>query len=515
MILRAMFKSNNDTKDKQKGDGRGDAVTEVANILEELASALVMALLIIGFVVQPFIIPTGSMAETLKGAHFRLCCPQCGYRYDRDFRDRDDRVPSQKVFPPTSRCPSCGYYYNPQDPVPVSKGDKILALKFLYQFVEPKRWDVVVFKNPTNPSQNYIKRLIGKPGETVEVIDGDIYIDGRIARKPPKVQQEMRMVVYDADFVPVRPNEPRFNDHEWRQPLINYGDSNWQQADNGNSRFVLSTRSGKEHRLIYDTSIGNNFRATYAYDQIEEYDLLPRCSDLMVCFSVRFRSDSVGRLVGAGLRKYQRYYKARVDDRGRMTIARADGGSERILAEKTVDLPGPGEPVEVAFANVDHLLRFTFGADEVSFDLGTSPDDAGPYRTEAEPEVEIIGSGELEVSHVAVYRDTYYLSRQVRGNSARLGHATEGNALKLQEDEFFVLGDNSPASADGRWWDKPGTGNNGKTYRAGVVPRDYLVGKAFVVFWPSGYRPFEKFPFRIVPNMREIRLIYSGSNKNP
>jgi len=474
----------------------------------------VMALLVIGFVVQPFIIPTGSMAETLKGAHFRFCCPQCGYRYDRDFQDRSNTVPRQKVFAPTSRCPSCGYYYDPQEPVLVSKGDKILAIKFLYQFAEPKRWDVVVFKNPINPAENYIKRLIGRPGEKVEIIDGDIYIDDRIARKPPKVQEEMWMVVYDGDFVPVRPNEGRFNEHNWRQPLQNYGDSNWQQADNGNSRFVLSTRSGKEHRLIYDSAIGNNFRATYAYDEVQEYDLLPSCSDLMVRFSVRFQSDSVGRLVGAGLRKYQRYYKARVDERGRMTIARADGDREQILAEGTVDLPPAGALVPVTFANVDHLLKFTFGAEELSCDLGASPDDAGPYRTEAEPEVEITGCGELEVSHIAIFRDTYYLSKAYR-QGFQSGHATQGNPLQLQEDEFFVLGDNSPASADGRWWAKPGTGNNGKTYRAGVVPRDYLVGKAFVVFWPSGFRPFEKFPFRIVPNMREIRLIYGGSGKNP
>jgi hypothetical protein len=84
----------------------------------------------------------------------------------------------------------------------------------------------------------------------------------------------------------------------------------------------------------------------------------------------------------------------------------------------------------------------------------------------------------------------------------------------LTDDEFFVLGDNSPASSDGRWWVKPGIGNNGKQFRVGIVPREYLLGKAFVVFWPSGFRPFDKFHFRLVPNMREIRLIYGGSDKD-
>jgi signal peptidase I len=501
-------------KRKTAGATKRDGVTEVTNILEELAGALVMALLIIGFVVQPFIIPTGSMAETLKGAHFRFCCPQCGYRYDRDFLSRSSSVPPGRMFPPPSRCPSCGYYYDPRQPVLVAKGDKILALKFLYQFVEPKRWDVIVFKNPTNPEENYIKRLIGKPGEKVEIIDGDIYINDRIATKPPKVQQEMWMLVYDGDYVPVKPNVPLFNGHKWREPMENYGDSNWRQEQDGLCRFVLDDSSGRENRLVYDTSAGNNFRATYAYDDVAEYDYLPRCSDLMVRFSVRFQGDGAGRLIGAGLRKYQRYYKGLIDENGRMTIARADGGSERILAEGTTELPANGKLVPVTFSNVDHILKLTFGDDEISYNMGASPNDAGPYRLEAEPEVEIIGSGKLEVSHIAVYRDTYYLS-EAKWHGLEHGHATQGNPLTLGKDEYFFLGDNSPESSDGRWWRDRGIGNNGKTYRAGIVPREYLVGKAFVVFWPSGYRPLEQFPFRIVPNMREIRLIYGGSNKNP
>ncbi|MFA5783744.1 MAG: hypothetical protein WC962_02580, partial [Phycisphaerae bacterium] len=84
---------------QNKKNGKRDAVTEIANIFEELASALVLALLVIGFVIQPFIIPTGSMAETLKGAHFRFCCPQCGYYYERDYTNENNQVPGQKIYP--------------------------------------------------------------------------------------------------------------------------------------------------------------------------------------------------------------------------------------------------------------------------------------------------------------------------------------------------------------------------------------------------------------------------------
>ena len=66
-------------------------------------------------------------------------------------------------------------------------------------------------------------------------------------------------------------------------------------------------------------------------------------------------------------------------------------------------------------------------------------------------------------------------------------------------------------SEDGRWWRSPGKGNNGKIYPEGIVPRDYLVGKALFVYWPAGFRPFPKFPLAIVPNIGEIRFIYGGS----
>jgi signal peptidase I len=146
-----------------------DRAAEIANTFEWLITAFILAFVFRAFVMEAFRIPTGSMADTLKGAHFRLRCLQCGYKYDhgyvpQEYRQQQDTIPPMPVQPPRTRCPSCGHYPVLRNLTPVSNGDRILVLKCIYQFFEPKRWDVTVFKNPLEPNINYIKRLVGLPG---------------------------------------------------------------------------------------------------------------------------------------------------------------------------------------------------------------------------------------------------------------------------------------------------------------------------------------------------------------
>ena len=191
-----------------------------------------------------------------------------------------------------------------------------MALKFLYQFCEPKRWDVIVFKNPLDPSINYIKRLVGKPTETVEIIDGDIYIDGQIARKPPKIQNELWMPIYDNDYHPIEPRLPAFNGHPWSQPFKNETNSNWQTEKDDSTRFVLNDSEDRINWLKYDSSVGNDFKAAYSYDRVQQYRYMPNCSDLMIRFHVEFTDFESTGLIGASLSKYMSDYKASIDMSG-------------------------------------------------------------------------------------------------------------------------------------------------------------------------------------------------------
>lgn len=201
---------------------------------ESILIALILAFVFRGFVVEAFVIPTGSMAPTLLGAHMRFTCEDCGYAFTVNYSGQqlpgsdDINIPSTAVYPErktdkiTGRllydtagnpilesrpcsfnltCPNCGHKVPqvlPKDPSndatgpAVYYGDRILVLKYPYLFHGPDRWDVVVFKSPYDQrandppryerprnkpdfQQNYIKRLVGLPNEQLMVLDGDIY----------------------------------------------------------------------------------------------------------------------------------------------------------------------------------------------------------------------------------------------------------------------------------------------------------------------------------------------------
>ena len=109
--------------------------------LKTLIYALLIAIFIRSIFIQPFYIPSSSMEPNLLVGD-RLFVTKYTYGYSRH------------SFP-----------FSP----PIFKG-RIL-------FSEPKRGDVIVFKTPADNRTDYIKRLIGLPGDEIQFIDGDLYLN--------------------------------------------------------------------------------------------------------------------------------------------------------------------------------------------------------------------------------------------------------------------------------------------------------------------------------------------------
>ncbi|NLW25167.1 MAG: signal peptidase I [Clostridia bacterium] len=62
--------------------------------------------------------------------------------------------------------------------------DRIIVTKFSYWLSEPKRGDVVVFEYPLDTSKDYVKRVIGLPGEKIEIRDSKLYINDILVEEP-------------------------------------------------------------------------------------------------------------------------------------------------------------------------------------------------------------------------------------------------------------------------------------------------------------------------------------------
>ena len=122
-------------------------VAEIVDIGKTLAFALVIALTVRSFAYEPFHIPSGSMYPTLEVGDY-IFVSKFSYGYSR--------------------------YSFPFDLPPFS--GRVLAS-------EPERGDVVVFALPSDPEVDYVKRVIGLPGDTVEMRGGRLYLNGTLVER--------------------------------------------------------------------------------------------------------------------------------------------------------------------------------------------------------------------------------------------------------------------------------------------------------------------------------------------
>lgn len=204
--------------------------------------AILLALMFKSFEAEAFIIPTGSMAPALQGQHKDLDCDQCGYQYQ--VSASEEARANARIIATT--CPLCRFTTNVSRNVPghtTFNGDRILVNKWIYDFNDPERYDVIVFKNPNSAKQHYIKRLIGLPGENILIEGGDIYTmtaqdDGSYTRtlqpKPSKKLLHIAEKVADTKYFGSELRRVEWPQN-WQQRA---GEPNWSSnEDSGDIEF--------------------------------------------------------------------------------------------------------------------------------------------------------------------------------------------------------------------------------------------------------------------------------------
>jgi signal peptidase I len=146
--------------------------------VKTLLGALIIAILIRSLIVQPFYIPSSSMEPTLLVGD-RIFVSKYSYGY------------SKHSFP-----------FSPN-----FSNNRFLPKR-------PEQGDLVVFKTPSDNRTDYIKRLIGKPGDVIQFIDGDLFINGsKIIREKTKTLKKIRCGNFILDtntFVETLPNGVKY-----------------------------------------------------------------------------------------------------------------------------------------------------------------------------------------------------------------------------------------------------------------------------------------------------------------
>ncbi len=514
--------------------------------LESIVIAFVLAFVFRAYVVEAFVIPTGSMAPTLLGRHLDITCEQCGYAYDVDVPEGARR---------SVLCPMCRYDNSIESGTRPRGGDRILVHKFVYSLTEPRRWDVVVFKAPHRPRDNFIKRLVGLPGEQINILDGNVYVraDGAaawpIARKTerPRVQNAVWQPIYHSQYVPLDGGDPTTagsgRRYAWAPPWVPNNPDAWDLRDPRRYRFTGTApdqlqfdfqRMGAQHQSSmypYNQLKGADFD-----DAVEDIRLLvrvrPEQADATVTLSTTCRLDDP-------TAPPQRV-ELSVNPSGSVILSATDPQTlaTRRLAEAEVEPLAAGELAELELWVVDQevsfwlrgrrVLIFRYGDDWTREQLtGRPPPDRLPRVG-----IELAGCP-ITLHRLELDRDLYYASHRgdlvARGGVARTHDGVEvGPPLILRPHEFFVLGDNSPLSDDGRYW-LPDDNDRARAHgdalwvryryfdgrlRDGVVPRDLMMGRAFFVYFPAMY-PMRQGPGvpryalpGVVPNFGDMRFIH-------
>ncbi|MBN2578573.1 MAG: signal peptidase I [Pirellulales bacterium] len=539
----------------------------VRETIESVAIAFVLAFLIRTFEAEAFVIPTGSMAPTLMGRHKDLQCPECGYAFQvssseeveedgspKDFRNslnaRYQVTRNQDFLVDRCVCPMCGHKmsWEPTDrDAPSSySGDRILVNKFAYEFSDPKRWDVVVFKFPENAQKNYIKRLIGLPEETIRISYGDIWAKKeedpwKIQRKEPRKLLAMLQPVFDNDLTPALAEKGlpiRWQPGSWTAQNNSEYHTDGKGPDEVWLRYEhrLPPAWNAEHPLpkeippqlitdltAYDTGSSQAERNLRENQRLRDNSFATHwVGDLALQCEVEVKSPK-GEIV-LELVKGGRQFQCRIDvATGRATLSISGPLPEPFHPQAETSLRGPGT-YQVRFANCDQKLYLWINEKSTAFDQPTEYGDLGNHQPQPEDlqPVGIASAGaDVTVRHLKIFRDIHYIAAKSyasfydyrlmpplldKGQEMELFSEPrdwscfnpsniESLEIPISKHHYFVLGDNSAKSSDGRVW--------------GSVPEKMMIGKAFFIYWPHSWDrvPYLNVPFPFFPNFSRMELI--------
>lgn len=432
-------------------------------------------LLVRTMLVEPFGVPTGSMAPALIGHHREGPCPRCGYPV------RVGRTSNGDGHFVSVACPNCEQYFS-LAAAPDLSGDRLLVDKNVYAARAPRRWEMVVFRcpdpDPKELGKPYVKRLIGLPGETLVVSDGDVYVavapdQKELLRKGLEEVRETTVPVFDMAYPPPGGWGVRWvvsGGTDPRLPVGTPGPAPPAPVIEGGALVLDAAATpqaqvGVSYRHFHlDVRREEPVRVWTAYDGPPRgFGSLPAARDFVfecelevtaahageASFACRLLdgADAVSAELSAGPRRT-----------GRATLTREGHGDLGSAAGVALE---PGRRYKLEFAFVDRRVLLALDGK-----LVVPPADlpAATGRRELTRPLQLGARGcRVVLRDVRLGRDIHY---------THYGEHGTRRPAELGPGEYYLLGDNSGNSQDSRKWPSP------------AVPEGAFIGKPFLVHQP-------------------------------
>jgi signal peptidase I len=547
----------------------------IREIVETVVFVVVLVLLLKSFAAEAFVIPTGSMAQTLLGYQKEVVCPDCGIKFPINCSQEVDPSDGGRTSPVYACvCPNCRqrihfpsappqYVADHPESVEIAdpgwnSGDRVLVAKFVYDLLGkmPDRLNVVVFKYPggfdfpisgphrNHVPMNYIKRLIGLPGETIAIRGGKLYSlspdkglryddydkatqdpelmatlweknpymhcndekalerfnkgQFQIIRKNPENVVSMMRLVYDNDH-PSK-NDPR-TANRWK------GAKGWtasephgfghEGADTGpidwlRYNHLLRDEDGKPS-LITDIMGYNTYQNGTQHTGVQHLPLLGNnwVGDLILECEATLTNPQ-GELT-LELSKGVDRFRANWDlSTGVCTLLRVTTDGEQKLESKPTALKKKGS-YRLRFANVDERL-IVWVDGELPFDDGVTyaaPSKLGPReKNDFQPASIGVRGGGVAVHKLRLFRDTYYTVGGGNPDSPNPSAPDVPNVTFTDPSTWDGLSNPPPLTMYVQpdhflcLGDNSPESSDGRSW--GAVPRRLLLGRALLVYYPFG-----------------------------
>jgi signal peptidase I len=435
-----------------------------------LVAGFVAALVLNGLVraklLEAYAVSRPGMAPTVLGVHARVTCTGCNFVYPCHMGDRMQGPRWSTRSPKPTVCPNCGREAQLPADMGVTVGDTVLVDKL----VRPSRWDLVVFRHAANaeqPTRIYVKRLVGLPGETVEIVGGDVFIGEHRLRKEPYVAPDLWIPVHDTRYAPVRPLP---DGARW----VAAAGAKWQASG---GQWTIRDAGEKLEALSFSGRIED----TLAYNDREPRNVpAPRVGDVKLACTLDEFS-------GKGNVVFQWEFRGQ---RAMVTVSAA--GDVEIVCHAP---PPPGVISESERVSLrGHLAGGLHAGQQLVFavrdgqayveqgGLLVAIQPFGPkdpqsaknplYRVTGPCQLSVaVNRASATISRLVLWRDVYYRNLdEMPGSPLPSGWGCSNHPLTLGNDSYYLLGDNGLRSHDSR--------------SVGALRADALIGVTRWICWP-------------------------------